>query len=102
MAFVAAVKAVCGLFWPAALVFIWLRAERLLDRAMTAAEARAHPQPAPATPASEPMPQDLRLYVHSQSEGWARSEADKRLREMYAEMGDWAQVRIAIQTGEGE
>lgn len=65
---------------------IWFRLEPIADRAL---KIREH-TPMPKT---EPMPADLLMMCNGLSEGWARDDAEKRLRELYAATGDWDRVR---------
>lgn len=39
-----------------------------------------------------PLPLGLRALAAEQSEEWAQEQAEKRIRELYIEMGDWSQA----------
>jgi hypothetical protein len=70
----------------------------LAARMVAVAERRVERSPALAAPA--PMPLDLEMLVHKESEGWAREQTKMRLLELYAESGgDWTQVQNVVAQG---
>ena len=43
-----------------------------------------------------PIPQDLQMFAHRESESWAIEATEAALRDAYAEMGDWDKVRNQV------
>jgi len=76
-----------------ALGVVLSRAGKLADRLVTLKEQQARPKP---TPESVSIPEDLIAKSGEWVDSWARESERKRLREMYADLGDWDLVRAAI------
>lgn len=71
------------------------RVHALLDRWV-----RTRERPV-ATMDAVPIPGDLMLATMGYDESWAREQAQQRVRELYAETGDWNTVR-AIMAAESQ
>lgn len=74
---------------------LFVRATPLLDRlvAIREGELAFKSRPAPRQEQVS-LPDDLYQLAQSYEDTWAREDAMKAMREMYAELGSWDRVRV--------
>lgn len=78
-------------------VWFWTQTVPLISRWLALQELKLQTEvesnKKPALKPADPMPPDLLMYINNEAAGWAREDAAKSMNEIYAETGNWDEVR---------
>lgn len=88
-----AVALVCATLLVLVHRYAWPLLDRLVAIRERAEETRALE--------ADPLPESLVRLAQEESEEWAVEDAKRRMRELYGELRDWSQVRMAYMSEMG-